>query len=485
MISYKNKKIVFYGFFILTIISLIGYKFFCWMTYKNYKFVVFIPSYNNKSWYRYNLNSVFNQKHRNYRVIYTDDASTDGTYDLARQYIDQYNLWSKVTLLHNKHNRGALYNTYRAIHMCDDDEIFVTLDGDDWFSHANVLSHLNQVYQDKNVWFTYGQFMNWPTMKRGWCMSIPQKVAETNNFRKYGFRGAALRTWRAWLAKKIKLKHLISPSKEYKGKFFPAAADVALVFPILEMCGSRFRFISQILCIRNVKSPINDFKVHRKEQCEVTEFLHKCKRYRPLSNRISKKQFSNIDLKIVSKDPIKLKKSLELIRKSKINFKDIHVFYEENEVVKERYDILNRDFKDVLFVSFKAQTFKSLFRPLVEKGSDYVLFSNDEPFLKNINLSYCIYALEKTYASVFFLDFKSKENIVLQKIDPSIRVFTFDEQILGKECLLNNVIYSRNKILKILQCTNLYSWRDFYIFLKDSLCNKICLCFKNVNKAIF
>ena len=51
-----------------------------WKKLKNKKtkedkhFVFIIASYNNKQWYKPNLDSVFSQKYKNYHVIYTDDC---------------------------------------------------------------------------------------------------------------------------------------------------------------------------------------------------------------------------------------------------------------------------------------------------------------------------------------------------------------------------------------------------------------------------
>jgi len=51
--------------------------------------VVVIPSFNNARWCRRNLESVLDQAYPLYRVIYIDDASTDGTPDL----VDQATFW--------------------------------------------------------------------------------------------------------------------------------------------------------------------------------------------------------------------------------------------------------------------------------------------------------------------------------------------------------------------------------------------------------
>ena len=58
---------------------------------------VVIPSYNNAQWYKLTLDSIFSQKYENFRVVYIDDASPDGTGDLVEQYIHEHGLEHKCT----------------------------------------------------------------------------------------------------------------------------------------------------------------------------------------------------------------------------------------------------------------------------------------------------------------------------------------------------------------------------------------------------
>lgn len=124
-----------------------------------HKFVYVICSYNNAKYYKKNLSSVFNQTYENYRVVYVDDASTDNTYNLVKSFIQENHKEDVVTLVHNQTNQKAASNIYRILNSLDPSEIAVILDGDDWLYHDHVLEHLNQVYQDPNVWMTYGSFI--------------------------------------------------------------------------------------------------------------------------------------------------------------------------------------------------------------------------------------------------------------------------------------------------------------------------------------
>ena len=105
--------------------------------------VVVIPSYNNSRYYKANLDSVLSQKYTNFRAIYIDDCSPDGTGDLVEEYIKQHDTHNRITLIKNSTRQGAMANLYHAIHSCDDNDIILTLDGDDWFAHKKVLSKIN------------------------------------------------------------------------------------------------------------------------------------------------------------------------------------------------------------------------------------------------------------------------------------------------------------------------------------------------------
>ena len=62
------------------------------------------------------LDSIEHQNYTNYRLILTDDASTDGTYETIKQKIKQYpKLRAKTTLIHNYYSVGALANKFLSI----------------------------------------------------------------------------------------------------------------------------------------------------------------------------------------------------------------------------------------------------------------------------------------------------------------------------------------------------------------------------------
>jgi glycosyltransferase involved in cell wall biosynthesis len=231
---------------------------------------IVIPSYNNRQWYQQNLGSLCAQEYDNFRAIYVDDGSSDQTGELVAKFIADHAVGHRIQLIRNPVRVGALENLYRIIHACDDHEIVILLDGDDWLAHPRVLQTINAVYSDPHCWMTYGQYVSWPEPVLGYSRPIPAQITDTNSFRGYDWCASHLRSFYAWLFKRIKPEDFISPC-------YPMAWDQALMFPMLEMSGHRAKFIRDVLYTYNVANPINDSKVNRplQRQCETVIRLQK------------------------------------------------------------------------------------------------------------------------------------------------------------------------------------------------------------------
>ncbi len=240
-------------------------------------FVVIIPSYNNSTRYKRNLDSIFMQKYDNYNVIYIDDASPDGTGDLVEKYIKEKNQEHRVILIKNTERRKAMANIYNAVYMCDDFDIIASCDGDDYWANDHVLALLNKIYQDPNIWMTYGSLLSWPQNMIRPQKAYPDDVIKRNQFREFGWNSSGLRSYYAWLFKKIKREDLM-----YKGDFVETGSDYAMVYPMLEMSGFRHMFISDILYVADRATGLNDFKVDTELQKKILRVVCSMKKYQPL-----------------------------------------------------------------------------------------------------------------------------------------------------------------------------------------------------------
>lgn len=241
---------------------------------------IIIPSYQNEKWYKRNLNSIVRQKYNNWRVVYIDDCSSDGTADYVSQYIQDRHLENKIVLIKNEQRQGALANLYYAIHSCADNEIIVTVDGDDWLAHDNVLSIVNGVYARANAWLTYGQYRTFPKGFIGGNKRLPINVIRRGDYRSSSWYTTHLRTFYAWLFKLIKREDLL-----YKNNFYPVAWDLAIMFPMLEMSAGHAVHIPQDLYIYNVATPLNDYKVHAQLQKELAREIRSKSKYNRLLSR--------------------------------------------------------------------------------------------------------------------------------------------------------------------------------------------------------
>ncbi len=252
---------------------------------ENKPFVIIVPSYNNSEWVKRNLESIFMQKYDNYRIIYVDDASTDSTLQQVEELVDLYQMHHYIEIVHNEKNKGACENIYRTVRSCDDDEIAIVLDGDDWFAHDRVLERLNEIYADPNVWLTYGSYIEYPSYGytvANFAQPLPPEVIENNSIRDFSrihWCLSQLRTYYVSLFKKIKLEDV-----QVDDRFFDATYDVAFMVPMIEMAATHVKYVKEIFMIYNRASPLNDNKVRAKRQQELAQRVFNSAQYSRLSS---------------------------------------------------------------------------------------------------------------------------------------------------------------------------------------------------------
>lgn len=259
-----------------------------------------IPSYNNEKWVMNNLNSVLHQNYASYRILYVNDCSNDQTSLLIQEHLKEVGIDYRVidfeesssieettadfaqkvnaeahffTLINNKKRAGALANLYRMIHSCRDEEIVLTVDGDDWLAHNEVLSLINETYSTGEVWFSHGTVKEHPWGHVAWSEPVPPHLIALNAYREFKCP-SHLRTFYAWLFKKIKLDDFL-----YQGSFYPMTWDMAIMYPLGEMAGERHAFIKEPIYIYNMENAINDNKVNADLQNLLDAHIRKQPRY--------------------------------------------------------------------------------------------------------------------------------------------------------------------------------------------------------------
>ena len=370
--------------------------------------VVIVPSYNNSPYCKRNLRSIIDQKYDNFRVIYIDDASKDDTYDQVKQFLSTARKDIPVSLIHNEVNHGALANLYNAIHSCQDDEIIVTVDGDDHLAHEYVLEKLNRIYSNDAIWMTYGNFLNYPTYNQTpvTCKQISPSVILDNRFRHSEWVSSHLRTFYAGLFKKIKLQDFL-----FEGQFLPMGWDLAFMIPMLEMSGKHAQFVKDVLYLYNRENPISDHIKNLKLQSACHAFVTKLPSYAPLSSLelSSEMHSSGADLIIFSYNrPLQLFALLESVEKRAQNYNQIHVIYRTSSAEYEKgYQKVFDRFPNAHSLYENGSDFRSLFFQAVfnpSSPSDYVAFAVDDIILtRTIDFAEAIQAMKQTQAYGFYL----------------------------------------------------------------------------------
>jgi glycosyltransferase involved in cell wall biosynthesis len=241
--------------------------------------VVVTCSFNNSRFYTKNLDSILLQDYSNFNLIYIDDRSWDSTYTLVKEYIQTNQCGDRVLLISNRERKLALSNLYNNIHRCHKESIIVLVDGDDWLTDNQVLSFINQTYQSGDVWLTYGQFIMHPTGQIGFNVPYPQEIIDRAGFRYYRSTASHLRTFYAGLFHQIYIDDLM-----FQGNFFTMCYDLAIMFPMLEMARTHFKFIDRSLLIYNSENPLNDHKIDKHMQRKLDLIIRARTCYREISN---------------------------------------------------------------------------------------------------------------------------------------------------------------------------------------------------------
>ena len=224
------------------------------------KIKVFIPFYNPGPFLEKAVVSLLAQDYAHFEMIFIDDASTDGAHKMVPTED------SRVTLIRNPHNRGGARNLHSCLtEYCDPEDIYVQLDGDDWLEGPDVLSYINQFYNETDCWVMYGQF-RYVTGTPG-CAA---PFADADDFRnlRNTWKCPAIRTFRAGLYHRIAEQDPdFSCMKDEEGNWFQEAMDVALIYPVFELAGfDKVRFNDRVLYVYNNENPLNVHKERRPKE---------------------------------------------------------------------------------------------------------------------------------------------------------------------------------------------------------------------------
>src|SRR5262245_33088070 len=116
-----------------------------WFKIMMHRFKIVVPSFNSVDYLPKTLHSIEGQTFKDYDVAVIDDGST---LKQQRQIVAEYCERNGWRAIYHETNRGALYGLVEVIagFGCQDEDVIVVIDGDDWLAHEHVLERLHEAY---------------------------------------------------------------------------------------------------------------------------------------------------------------------------------------------------------------------------------------------------------------------------------------------------------------------------------------------------
>lgn len=375
------------------------------------KFVIIISSQDNAPFVAKNLDSVFDQKYNNYRIIFIDDSSSDDTYKKALEFVQGGVHQDKITFISNPKQESILYNLYYAIQSCADDEVVVLLDGKDWLATPYVLSELNRYYKDEDVWMLFGQEVTYPDYSRSKDKSAFFRSLKKGLGRSFGLfsnleqeMNGFLHTFYAGLFKQIKMQDLL-----LEGGFLSDFWQLAILFPMTELSRKHSLLLPQVMVISNLEKKRAPSAINPKEKRQLVNHLRALSPYAELKTHpkfgFQKPTLSSSDLVVFSEDrPLQLYSFLESVKKHTRGFDEIHICYTASDPQFEKgYQVVQKHFPACQFHKNTSEFPQILERLLISTNNRYITFSNDQIVLKEaLEVPSSVFLLEKTGAYGFF-----------------------------------------------------------------------------------
>ena len=233
--------------------------------------VILTTAYNCQDYVEKCLATIMTQTYKNFRCFITDDISKDGTADKIKNFIKGDDRFILIKNKNKMYQPGNYDQVIRGDYNVGNNDICIEVDGDDWLPDSKVFERIVNHYSDESVWLANGSF-KYHDGRIGFAK--PHTTFE--DIRKKQFTLTHIRTWKAFLWKKIKPEDLKDENCEY----WNVAGDLSFMFPMVEMCGSEhYKFMDEINYVYNEENPLNDHKVNMSSVNKIVNIIRQKKPY--------------------------------------------------------------------------------------------------------------------------------------------------------------------------------------------------------------
>jgi glycosyltransferase involved in cell wall biosynthesis len=214
-------------------------------------FLLVVTAYNVVPFLKPLIASLASQRWTDWRAVFVDDASTDGTVLKLRSLLNEHRLAKKIEITENRERRWKAHNVYHAIRgRGAPDDIVVMLDGDDHLAVDCALDRLAQEYD-----------RGWEVVWSNWRGSDGSRgtSGHLNPFvspRQQPFLSSHLFSFRRRLFDAVTESDL----QDDEGQWFTAGSDVAVAWPLLDQTIKR-KHIEDVLYVYNRANPLSHDKL--------------------------------------------------------------------------------------------------------------------------------------------------------------------------------------------------------------------------------
>lgn len=129
---------------------------------------VIVPAYNRAPYIVDTLGSILSQNYPNIEIIVIDDGSSDGTYEILKQYDDEAKI--KLFTHMDRANRGQSASLNLGLKEAKGSLISI-LDSDDMFASGKLEEQAEFLHQHPDDGMVYGQGLAEPLFENRWSMS--------------------------------------------------------------------------------------------------------------------------------------------------------------------------------------------------------------------------------------------------------------------------------------------------------------------------
>lgn len=244
------------------------------------RFIVYSSGHNCGKFVKKHLQSIQGQTYKNYVHIAVDDGSTDNTFKKLKKYRDG------LTVIHrNKSVQRVAKNWIdylKPTSLKYSSSVIIWIGMDDWLASDDVFEKINDIYENEDVWLTYGSFVYLSNPHK----KFPIRAASRQELENKKFRAPPnkaiwlyqpLQTFKCFLFNNIRKDDFRGPD----GEWIPSSNDRALMYAMLEMSQpDKVRYVKDILYIYNDLNPLCVHKSGRlKEQIKYEYLAYTRKKY--------------------------------------------------------------------------------------------------------------------------------------------------------------------------------------------------------------